>query len=414
MRKQTCILVAACAAFGVQAADPTLAELQQQLQELAAKIEQLEQKNAAKLTEIEKKNSDRIARLEADSSATIAKLEAAEPMELPKWIADTQFKGDFRYRYENVTDDGTTAQDRQRVRLRVGVYGPVNDYIDYGIRVATGGASATSSNQTLGDTQNGKFGLNLDRIYVDIHHEKLKGAHLIMGKMPQPWHARTGLVWDSDLNPEGIAATYSKNMENGITLHANAGAFIIDDENPAGTDGGDDPRMWAGQLVMDTKIGDAKVQLGVSDYWFENVDYYGLAAGANTPGGGFNLVEGFGSVSTKVGDLPVKVYGQVVNNTEAADSDQDTAYLVGLTLGKAKAPGSWEVGYNWRDIENDAVVDDFNDGDFAVGFAGSYGHTFKAKYQIAKNWQAGATYLMAVNNVGDDVNTFQADLNFKF
>lgn len=404
MKKQACILAAACAAFGVQAADPTLAELQQQLQTLSAKIEQLEQKNAAKLTEMERQNSARIDRLEADSSAKIAKLEAAEPMELPTWVTNTQLKGDFRYRYENVTDDGSTAQDRQRVRLRVGIYGPVNDYIDYGIRVATGGASATSANQTIdGGT---KKEIRLDRYYIDIHPEQLKGAHVILGKMAQPWAGRSGLVWDSDLNPEGIAITYAKQFE-GVKLSANGGSFVIDEN------GADDVQLWTGQLVADTKLGDAKVQLGLSDFYFDRADKVAFG-GNNTANGEFHLIEGFGSVGLKIGDLPVSFKGQYVVNTEADDSDQDTAYLVGVTLGKAKEKGSWALSYNWRDVQRDAVIDAFNDSDFANGFTGHHGHAFGAKYQVAKNWQAGATYLMAVNNAGDDVNTFQADLNFKF
>jgi hypothetical protein len=83
-------------------------------------------------------------------------------------------------------------------------------------------------------------------------------------------------------------------------------------------------------------------------------------------------------------------------------------------VGKAKNKGTWEVGYNWRDTGNDAVPDGFNDSDFSGGTTGSYGHSFWAKYQVAKNLQAGATYLLAKDYSGDNVNTFQADLNFKF
>lgn len=423
MKKPFIITVAMlAAALTAQAQqEPTLAELQAQLQELSAKIARLEQQQEQKIAALEQRNAEQIAEIKAENSAQIEKMEAAKPMELPEWVTSTKFKGDFRYRYENIDEDNRVKGNRQRIRVRVGAYGQVNDYIDYGVRVATGGG-ATSANQTLGDTQNGMFDLWLDRAYVDIHHEKMKGAHVILGKMAQPWVARTGLIWDSDLNPEGIAVTYDKKLSDSMSLYATAGSFIIDDENinaappPATVDGGDDPRMWAGQLALNTRLGDkTDLQIGVSDYWFENVDYYGLAAApANTANSGFNLVEGFGSVSGKAGDLPVKVYGQVVKNTEAADSSQDLAYLVGCTLGKAKKPGSWEVGYNWRDTQNDAVVRAFHDSDFAGQDTGSYGHLFKVKYQIAENWQAGATYIKAVNGAGRDEDTFQADLNFKF
>ncbi|MDD3275922.1 MAG: putative porin [Kiritimatiellales bacterium] len=389
MKKRFMIMAAtAIAALSVQAqGSDELAVLQKQLNELSAKIAQMEQSN-----------TDKIAKLE----------ESAAKNKIPDWVNDTKFKGDFRYRYENISTDGTNSKDRQRVRLRVGAYGSVNDYVDYGVRLATGGSSATSANQDIdGGT---KKEIMLDQYYVDLHPDLLMGSHLIMGKMPQPWIDRTGLIWDGDLNPEGLALTYKNTYSNGVTLMANAGSFVIKEDK------GDDLQLWAAQLAGEAKVGDAKVTLGVSDFYYQNAGSKGAAlttSGANTPGTGFNLVEGFGKVSTKIGDLPFAVNGQYVMNVDAASSD-DTAYLFGFALGKAKNKGDWEAGYNYRDTGADAVPDGFNDSDFANGLAGSHGHSFWAKYQIAKNLQGGLTYMMAVDNADRDVNLFQADLNFKF
>jgi hypothetical protein len=375
------------AALGVQAQEADLAALQKQLNELSLKISQLEKDGASKASSIEQLQSQ------------------VKEDPVPQWVKDMKISGDFRYRYENIEVDGDNNADRQRVRLRLGITGKANDFIDYGVRVATGGASATSANQNIDGTT--KKEIRLDQYYVKLHPEQLKGANVILGKMPQPWSGRTGLVWDGDLNPEGVAVTYSKQFE-GVKLSANGGSFVITERK------GDDVQLWAGQLVADTKVGDAKVQLGLSDFYFHKADIGGLAVNNNTANGDFHLLEGFGSVGFKVGDLPVAVKGQYVVNTEAADSNQDTAYLVGFTVGKAKDKGSWELSYDWRDVQRDAVVDAFNDSDFANGLTGHHGHALGAKYQVAKNMQAGATYLMAVNNAGDDVNTLQLDLNFKF
>ncbi|MBI9020143.1 MAG: putative porin [Verrucomicrobia bacterium] len=394
MKRITMTLAAVLAALSVRAADPTITDLQAQLSELSAKIAQLELQAAQKTA------------APVDVTARLDKLEAKPSV--PQWALDTKIKGDFRYRYENVDRDGTPYKDRQRVRLRVGAYGKVNDYVDYGIRLATGGASATSANQDVdGGT---KKEIMLDQYYVDLHPEMFMGAHLIMGKMPQPWQNRTGLIWDGDLNPEGIALTYETTFSNGVKLIANAGSFVLKEDQ------GDDLQLWAGQIVGETKVGDATVRLGVSDFYYQNVDAKGAGlttTGANTPGTEFNLVEVFGKVSSKIGDLPVAVNGQYVQNIAAASGD-DTAYLLGFSLGKAKAVGSWEAGYNYRDTGADAVPDGYNDSDFAYGSTGSHGHSFWAKYQIAKNLQGGATYLMAQNDSGTDVNTMQLDLNFKF
>jgi hypothetical protein len=232
--------------------------------------------------------------------------------------------------------------------------------------------------------------------------------------MPQPWVARTGLIWDGDLNPEGLALTYKTAWTNGFNLLANVGSFAVHSDSLE-KKSGSDLQLWAGQLAAEQKVGDAKVTLGVSDFYYSNVDNVSAAALAkgNTLGTGFNLVEGFGKVDTKIADLPVSFNGQYVVNVDATTSE-DTAYLFGFSVGKAKNKGDWEVGYNYRDTQKDAVPDGFNDSDFANGHTDAKGHSFWAKYQMAKNLQGGLTYMMAQNGVGEDINLFQADLNFKF
>jgi hypothetical protein len=397
------------------------AALQKQLNELSAKVAQLEKQQAEKIAAVEQQYAERIAvleqqsgerftKLETDNTVRIAKLEAdTAKNKIPAWVNDTKFKGDFRYRYENIASDSvnTRDQDRQRVRLRIGANGKVNDFTDYGVRLATGGSSATSSEQDVdGGT---KKEIRLDQYFVDMHQDQLMGTHLIMGKMPQPWIDRTGLIWDSDVNPEGLAATYETGFTNGLKLMANAGSFVIKEDTS------DDLQLWAGQVAGETKVGGATIRLGASDFYYQRADDQGAGVtttGANTPGTGFNLVEGFGSVGFDPG-IPVVLNGQYVVNVDATSSD-DTAYLFGVTVGKAKDKGSWEAGYNYRDTGVDAVPDGYNDSTFAGGFAGSHGHSFWAKYQLAKNIQGGLTYLMAVDNTGGDVDTLQAELTFKF
>ncbi|QHI70423.1 putative porin [Tichowtungia aerotolerans] len=376
----------------VWAEDPTLAELQAQLKELSAKIEKLERQQA----------SPAAPAPSADLTARIEKLENGP--KIPEWVTNTKIKGDLRYRYENTEVDGSNSADRQRARARIGAYGSVNDYIDYGIRFATGKDSATSANETLGD-EFLKDDAYFDLYYVDIHPEQFKGAHVILGKMKKPWLKGSGLIWDGDTNPEGIAVKYDKKFED-TTLFASAGSFVVSDNK------GDDAQLWSGQAAVEQSIDSIKFLGGASLYHVQNGDVSGLSAGQNLTAQ-FNIVEGFGSISAKPCGLPVKVHGQYAVNTEAVAND-DTAYLVGVVLGKAKAPGSWEIGYNWRDTGRDAVIDAFNDSDFAGGDTGSYGHQVKAKYQISENFQAAGTYFNTVNGDGADEDMVQLDLNFNF
>ncbi|MDK2857627.1 MAG: hypothetical protein PWQ29_1084 [Verrucomicrobiota bacterium] len=384
--------------------DADLAELKQQLQALSAKIEQIEKQQAEKIEDLEKRNREQIAQFKADSTAEIEQIKSSTA-EIPDWVRNVEFHGDLRYRYENSEVDNDNTKDRQRVRVRIGAYSTVNDSIDYGVRLSTGGDSATSGNETLGDGFK-KDDVDFDLYYVDIHPESFWGTHLLMGKMNKPWIKGSGLIWDGDVNPEGIALQYDHQF-GPVKLISSAGSFVMEEDK------GDDVRLWSAQAAAETKIKSAKLLAGASWYGIDNLGSGSLDTGFNNPDSDFNLVEGFGSIRSEVKDLPVKVHGQYVVNTEA-EYDDDTAYLVGIVLGKAKIPGSWEAGYNWRDTGRDAVLDAFNDSDFGGGDTGSYGHQLQAKYQISRNFQAGATYFNTVNGDGDDEDTLQLDLNFRF
>lgn len=416
--------VAAMTAFSVQAqGSEELAALQKQLNELSAKIAQLEKANAEKTTQVEQTaqienaNAAKIAQIEQDNAKktwSLEQLQAEGKKNLAgSWANDIKIKGDVRARYENRQVADNTTKDRQRIRLRVGAYGKVNDFTDFGARLATGG-SRTSSNADLDDSA-GMKSIYLDQAYVDMHPELLGGSHLFLGKMPQPWITyNTGLIWDTDLNPEGAAVTYEKQFIP-AKLMANAGTFVMK-ENSANPD----IQLSSAQVAVEKKVfGTHTLTLGVSEYYFGNANtstnLVNTSGSYNTPKTEFNLVEGFGSYGFDVFKVPVLLNAQYVVNIEAKNSNEDTAYLGGITIGKAKDKGSWEIGYSYRDIQKDAVVAGLNDSDFAgETWTDCSGHVFKCKYQIAKNLSLDGAYILSTNFKNQDANTLQADLNFKF
>ncbi|MEI8207092.1 MAG: putative porin, partial [Kiritimatiellales bacterium] len=385
MRKIFIIMaVAAGVALGAQAQQSAeLAALQQQLNELSAKIAQLEKANAEKTVvaeqavQLENANAAKIAQIEQDNAKKTWSLEQLQAEGKKNtagaWANDIKLAGDLRARYEKresfKAKGDSTDKDRQRIRLRVGAYGKVNDFTDFGLRLATGG-SRTSSNTDLGGNGDAMMNIYLDQAYVDMHPEMMGGAHMFLGKMPQPWITYgSGLIWDTDLNPEGAALTYEKQFIP-LKLKANAGSFVIRENNLTR-----DIQLWSGQVAVEKTIGPGTLTMGVSDYYFDNAN----RGGANNLSGSgvlntevqsgttnqFNLVEGFGSYGFTAFKLPVLVMGQYVVNTEAINGSEDTAYLTGITIGKAKEKGSWEIGYSWRDIGRYAVVAGLNDSDFA-------------------------------------------------
>ncbi|MFK3906744.1 putative porin [Pseudomonas monteilii] len=336
------------------------------------------------------------------------------------WAAKTQIKGDVRLRYEDVNVENPTSrsnnQDRERVRARLGVYSEINPQVDAGIRVATGsGADARSTNQSL-DNYFEKKSLWVDLAYLDWHPTGVPNLHLIGGKMPQPWVSMGDMIWDSDVNPEGVAATY-KTALGGVELFGSAGHYMLKDNvDGDGVQFKHDLQLYAGQLGARFAPADTlKLTLGGSVYGYDNDDSSApLLVNGNTTNQ-FNLVEGFGQLDFTGLAIPLSAYGQYVVNTEADDSE-DTAWLAGV---KTKL-GAFGIDYNYRDVQRNAVVSAFTDSDFANGFTGSRGHKIKVGYEIDKNFSVAAAYLAAKSDRSNlprndaNVDTVQVDLEAKF
>ena len=112
------------------------------------------------------------------------------------------------------------------------------------------------------------------------------------------------------------------------------------------------------------------------------------------------------------------VFGDYVQNTVA--DDEDTGWLVGFAINKAKDPGSWQFEYDYRDIEQDAVVGQFNSSDFIGGGTGGEGHRFAFGYMLAKNVATNVTYYMnefdrpGTTADGENYDRVQVDLALKF
>ncbi|AGZ36398.1 hypothetical protein C4Q28_08270 [Pseudomonas sp. SWI6] len=336
------------------------------------------------------------------------------------WAAKTQIKGDVRLRYEDVNVDDPNSssgnQDRQRVRARVGFYSEINPQVDAGVRIATGSsADRRSTNQSF-DNYFDKKSLWVDQAYLDWHPTGVPNLHLIGGKMQQPWVSMGDIIWDSDINPEGFAATYKTDL-GGAEVFASAGQYTLKDNvDGDGVQYKHDAQVYHGQLGTKFAPVDAlKVTVGASIYGYDNDKEAAILQSFGNTTNEFNLVEGFGQIDFTGFAIPLSAYGQYVKNTESTDGE-DQAWLAGL---KTKL-GAWSLDYNYRDVQRNAVVSLFTDSDFGNGYTGSRGHKFKVGYEIDKNFSLGATYLMAktdlsqLPNSNADVDTLQVDLEAKF
>ncbi|MGZ0787001.1 hypothetical protein DNK59_15755 [Pseudomonas sp. TKO26] len=347
------------------------------------------------------------------------------------WAAKTQFKGDVRIRQETVKIDGEANnggrdKDRQRIRARLGAYSEINPQVDTGIRIATGGGDdARSTNQDM-DNYFNKKQIWLDLGYIDYHPDAVKNLHVIGGKMLQPWVSMGDVIWDSDINPEGLAVTYKYPLGGSAELFGSLGNYSLKDNvDGEGVQFRHDLRLTAGQLGSRFAITDnLKLTVGGSVYAYQNdkdsrctgtSTPCALAVNGNSADNQFRLYEGFSQIDIGGLPMPLSFYGQYVKNNDAVN-DQDTAWLLGA---KSKVFG-FNLDYNYRDVQRNAVVGAFTDSDFANGTTGSRGHKFKVGYDIDKNFALGATYFLTKADYSSrtqrdaNTNTLQLDAEAKF
>jgi hypothetical protein len=122
-------------------------------------------------------------------------------------------------------------------------------------------------------------------------------------------------------------------------------------------------------------------------------------------------------MGTMLFDLPFSVWADYAQNM-ASGVEYDTAYGVGVTLGKASNAKTWEAGLLYQSIDKDALYAQFIDSDFGDGTTDSEGWAIKGGYAWVKNVTFNGTYFINTRNkdVGTelDYDRLQLDINYKF
>jgi hypothetical protein len=398
-----------------------LGDLKNQLSDLQQKITQLEQQQKQKEASLTEK-IDELAK------------QKSEPAPLPeslKWLEKVKISGDLRYRHDHEdkqdsSGDWMTGRDRERIRARLKVEAAVNDEWDAILRIATGSdETPISTNQDLTDGFS-KKNLWLDQAYFNWH-PVAGGLNVLGGKMENPFYrvGRNELIWDVDLNPEGLAGQISKPLNDADRLFFNGGGFWVDEDSA-----GADTSLWGAQTYV-------KHDLGNSDYVLGGVTYldYGNLKGhadlkstwgssdffGNTSSGGvyasdYDIFEAFAEYGFNSLGMPMAVFGSWLQNV-VASTNEDTGWMLGVKFNKAKDPGSWELSYDYRELDADAVVGGLIESDFVDSSTNVRGHRFVFAYQLAKNLQSGLTYYHAQDTSNErdpDSRRLLADLILKF
>jgi len=355
---------------------------------------------------------------------------AREASGVPGWVQRTTWKGDIRLRNEWRKADPGDDDNRQRIRFRYGFTTNVSDELQVGARLATGNlTSPTSTNQSFSTSFN-NVGFNLDRAYLQYAPE-IEGANvaLIGGIMANPfWHA-SPLIIDGDVSFHGVAAKAETEV-GPATAFLNTGAFSLV------TDVGESASLWSVQGGVSTQpfpdadsevLAHLNVTGALSYHDFRNVTSTAetettslllTASSTNTAGlQDLNLLSPSLELTSKVSEVPVKVWGDWVHNTSAGEDD---GWQIGFKVGKAKKPWSLkegvEAGYFFQRLEADAIYDELADGDFHGGGTNGLGGVYFVKLATLKNSTLGVKWFdtKEVNGTASERDNVQIDWITKF
>jgi hypothetical protein len=316
-----------------------------------------------------------------------------------------------------------------------------------------------STNQTLGTGYN-KSSLVLDRAF--IHSDPYPWLVFNGGKIPNPWLS-TDLVWDSDVNFEGVATQFKPRFSDSWTSFLTLGAFPYQDIERSNTIYAHSKWLYGSQLGMAWATPDSSnVQFGVSLYRFVNVEgttndtlgshYYDKTAAQGMQKGntlmyisaiGDPVVWGIASkfkelnITAKLDSaafdpIHVVLSGDYVKNlgynreeinrrigpSYAAPEPRITGRQTSLVVGmpRIKKSGEWQASIAYKYLESDAVLDALTDSDFHLGGTNAKGFIVGGSYGVDDNtWLSLRWYSTdQIDGLPLSIDTLQFDLNARF
>ncbi|MDI1361113.1 putative porin [Methylotenera sp.] len=397
-----------------------------------------------------------------DEVMTTLNYKAGERLGMPEWIDRLKWEGSLRLRAEsdkypdgnptpfnfNVANGAklnNTTEDRNRLRVRaqLGVKAEINDWMTAGIRMTTGSLDDPISPNQTQEAASGKYTIGLDRAYMNA---KIKPwLSVVGGRFTNPWFS-TDLMWDPDLAFDGVAASFTPNINDQLSGFVTIGAFPIDEIEKSDRNLIKSKWMYGSQAGINWKLNSKlNAKFAIALYDFQNVE--GISNGADFGTNGpysasvpvsrtkgnstFDInssappgsnIEQYG-LSSKFRDInitgqvdlaqfdPVHIIltGDYIRNIgfdkediarrtgQAAPSEQVNAYQLKVAVGMPETyqKGQWNVFAAYKRLEADSVLDSFTDSDFYLGGTNAKGWLIGGSYGIDKNTWLTARWFSA-------------------
>ena len=357
------------------------------------------------LVNASKADKERVEVIKNDTMGAVSKqLKKAKKAE--GWATKVKVKGDIRLRYQYQDADGGNARSRGRYRARIGIIGKPVDNFEAGVGLVSGGSNPRSTNDTFSDTFETKDA-RMDYAYLQY---KTGGLEAIGGKFKRHkyLYQTTDLMWDGDVNPEGFATKYTMKNAYG-SAYAAAGILVLDEEGGLS----DDPFMYYGQLGQKFKSGNIYGQ--IAGMYYALSDFH-IGVADREHSAATNTDDNFGGLGVSA-ELGTKTdFGKIsfitdYTNNLATNTEEDTAYAVGLKWKK----GKWKAKYIYADLAHNSVPDFLPDSDRFNGDAGIKGHEFAVGYKVNKRVSLGLDFYATQDDVTkNDQEILQLDIKMGF
>lgn len=325
------------------------------------------------------------------------------------------FSGDARYRAESI-DVGDVDIDRQRVRARFGVQAKITDTMLTGLRLSTGEGDPRSAHLTFsGGYSRRSVGVDLAYLQWSIAPELRVAA----GKVAYPnWEPAQSVFIGGDFNPEGWSGAYRSAagwFANAHQFWLQTRADAADSRQSGLQLGYATAENLPTHLTLATAYTDF-TQVEGQQPFLDGVNPYGNSLNAfGELQNDFNIAELAAELTLQSYPGLFTVFMHLARNVAA--SDDDTAYAAGVSMSAARLK-HWRIGYHYTRIEKDALFGQLMDGDFGGGSTDSRGHAFRLSYLPAGRWSSSLSYLHNQVNISATAprpfDLIQLDIDFTY
>lgn len=406
-------------------------------------------------------NDQEAEELRADLVKDFAANTSAGKLNLGSTLTELRIAGDIRVRYEDRVGELPSGdhqeRDRFRYRFRTALTGKLLNNWAFGVRLETATGSR-SSNVTMGDDV-GPFAKNNDTVNVGQIYALWTPTPewtFTAGRMANPI-ATTSMVWDGDINPEGLAEQYRHRQGNN-EFFATLAQFLYSTSGTQNTFGGVPNAAGTKDLYMLAWQGGYKryiegattyFQIAPVVYNYYQADQRRNPAAFNTffsPTNGaainnlFVLEVPLEYNWVAKNGVPMRVFADIAVNLDGKDrarkfgqptlDGENKAYHVGFQYGKAVNKGEWDARVFYQSVGAFALDPNLVDSDLFDSRTNMQGFVIGANYALGAATQLSLTYAKAsrkndtiiapgsgdvgANNALNHFSVFQLDLNIKY